>query len=60
MCKGLRRVKTGRSFVKWGNMDKILLNRVISVRNVKLEGKNWNLLLKLQNTSLKFENKNYV
>jgi hypothetical protein len=46
MCKGLRRVKTGKSFVKWGNMDKILLNRVISVRNVKLKCKNWNLLLK--------------
>jgi hypothetical protein len=36
-------VETGRSFVKWGNMDTNLLNGVTNVKNVKLGSKNWNL-----------------
>jgi hypothetical protein len=44
-CKILGRVKTGRTFAKWGNMDEKMLNGVISVKNIKLGGKNWNSLL---------------
>jgi hypothetical protein len=34
----------GTILIKWGNLDENLLNRVISIKNVKLGGKNWNLL----------------
>jgi hypothetical protein len=40
----LKGVKFGIAFVKWGNPDEKLVNRVISVKNVKVESKNWNLL----------------
>jgi hypothetical protein len=43
-CKKLEGVKMGTILIKWGNLDENLLNRVISVKNVKLGGKNWNLL----------------
>jgi hypothetical protein len=33
------------TFTKWGNWEENLLNGVISVKIVKLEGKKWNLLL---------------
>lgn len=32
------------TFAKWGKMDEILLNEVISVKNVKIGGKNRNSL----------------
>jgi hypothetical protein len=38
--KNLKRVKVGTIFTKWGNSDKNLLNRVITVKIVKLGGKN--------------------
>jgi hypothetical protein len=41
----LKGVKTAKTFAKWGNMDEKLLNGVNGVENVKLRGKNWNLLL---------------
>jgi hypothetical protein len=44
ICKILGRVKSGKGFVRWGNTDEKLFNRVISVKNIKLGGKNWNLL----------------
>jgi hypothetical protein len=43
----LKGVKSGKTFVTWGNLDEKLLNRVISVKNVKVEGTKWNLLLNL-------------
>jgi hypothetical protein len=42
--KKLEGVKNVMIFTKWGNLDENLLNRVISVKIVKLGGKNWNLL----------------
>jgi hypothetical protein len=42
--KNLEGVKVGTIFTKWGNSDKNLLNGVITVKIVKLGGKNWNLL----------------
>jgi hypothetical protein len=39
------RVKSGKSFAKWGNYGEKLLNWVITVKNMKLWGKNWNLLM---------------
>jgi hypothetical protein len=38
---GVERYRTGS---KWGNLDENLLNGVISVKKLKLGGKNWNLL----------------
>jgi hypothetical protein len=38
-CKLLGRVKTGKSFAKWGNMDENLLNGAISAQKIKLGGK---------------------
>jgi hypothetical protein len=32
-------------FAKWGNLDENLLNGVISVKKLKIGGKNWNLLI---------------
>jgi hypothetical protein len=46
ICKILGRVKSGKGFVKWGKTDEKILNGVISVKNINLGGKNWNLLLK--------------
>jgi hypothetical protein len=37
-------VKIGKTFVKWGNTDEKILNGVVSVKKIKLRGKNWNLL----------------
>jgi hypothetical protein len=45
-CKILVRVKNGKTFTKRGNVNKNLLNGVISVKNVKLGGKNWNSLFR--------------
>jgi hypothetical protein len=45
-CKILVRVKNGKTFTKRGNVNKNLLNGVISVKNVKLGGKNWNSVYK--------------
>ena len=45
--KKLNGVNCGNIFAKWGKMDEILLNGVISVKNVKIGGKNRNLTLKL-------------
>ena len=42
--KNLKWVNCGKTFAKWGKMDEILLNRVISVKNIKIEGKNQNSL----------------
>jgi hypothetical protein len=42
--KILEGVKIGITFAKWGNLDENLLNRVISVKKLKIGGKNWNLL----------------
>jgi hypothetical protein len=44
--KSLDGVKIGRNYTKWGNQDEKLLNGVINVKIVKLEGKKWNLLHK--------------
>jgi hypothetical protein len=38
--KNLEGVKVGTIFTKWGNSDKNLLNGVITVKIVKLGGKN--------------------
>jgi hypothetical protein len=42
--KILEGVKIGITFAKWGNLDENLLNGVISVKKLKIWGKNWNLL----------------
>jgi hypothetical protein len=42
--KILEGVKIGKTFAKWGNLDENLLNGVISVKKLKIGGKNWNLL----------------
>jgi hypothetical protein len=42
--KILGRVKIDKTLAKWGNTDEKILNRVIRFKNIKLEGKNWNLL----------------
>jgi hypothetical protein len=42
--QNLKEVKNGKSFAKWGNLAEKMLNGVISVKEVKLEGKKWNLL----------------
>jgi hypothetical protein len=39
-------VNLGVTFAKWGSYGKNLINGVISVKNSKTEGKNWNLLEK--------------
>jgi hypothetical protein len=38
--KSSRGVKNGKTFTKWGSLDKNLLNGISSVTNDKLEGKN--------------------
>jgi hypothetical protein len=38
--KILEGVKIGKTFAKWGNLDKNLLNGVISVKKLKIWGKN--------------------
>jgi hypothetical protein len=38
--KSFRGVKNGRTFTKWGNLDKKMLNWVSNVTNGKLWGKN--------------------
>ena len=43
--KILKWVNCGKTFAKWGKMDEILLNRVISVKNIKIKGENQNSLL---------------
>jgi hypothetical protein len=43
--KKLEGVKNVIIFTKWGNSNENLLNGVISVKIVKLGGKNWNLLI---------------
>ena len=43
--KTLKGVKKGTSFAKWGKQKEFLLNGIIVVTNVKLEGKKRNLLL---------------
>ena len=43
--QNLNGVKFGKQITKWGNSDDNLLNRVISVKKIKLGGKNWNLLV---------------
>jgi hypothetical protein len=40
----LEGVNFDKVFVKWGNLNEKLLNGVISVKNVKVEDKKWNLL----------------
>jgi hypothetical protein len=37
----------GKTFAKWDNLDENLLNGVISVKKLKIGGKNWNLLFQL-------------
>jgi hypothetical protein len=39
ICKILGRVKSGKGFVKWGKMNEKILNGIISVKNIKLGGK---------------------
>jgi hypothetical protein len=34
--KNLERVKIGKTFAKWDNLDENLLNRVISVKKLKI------------------------
>ena len=34
--KKLNRVNCGNTFAKWGKMDEILLNGIISVKNIKI------------------------
>jgi hypothetical protein len=45
--KNLEGVNVGTIFTKWGNLDENLLYGVITVKFVKLGGKNWNLLFKI-------------
>jgi len=40
----LKGVKYGTIFTKWGKWEEIMLNGVNTGINVKLGGKNWNLL----------------
>jgi hypothetical protein len=40
----MKGVKTGRKYVKWGNLEKYLLNWVKGVTKLILGGKKWNSL----------------